>query len=100
MVDIHSEDSTKNNGHKRDSTEHGGQNSPSGKRNKRDWLAFSGVKHTRVGDAFQVTALPTPKPNDFEKKDSIEPKVEEKTETSQQKATETTETEKDETTTN
>ena len=75
MVDIHSEDSTKNNGHKRDSTEHGGQNSPSGKRNKRDWLAFSGVKHTRVGDAFQVTALPTPKPNDFEKKDSIEPKL-------------------------
>jgi hypothetical protein len=32
------------------------------KRPKRDWLAFHGVKHTRVGAAYQVSALPAVDP--------------------------------------
>ena len=31
-----------------------------GKRSKRDWLAFHGTRHTRVGADYQVTSLPTP----------------------------------------
>ena len=30
------------------------------KRMKREWLAFRGTRHTRVGDDFQVAALPSP----------------------------------------
>jgi hypothetical protein len=37
------------------------ENSPdSNKRIKREWLAFRGTRQTRVGDEFQVAALPTP----------------------------------------
>jgi hypothetical protein len=36
---------------------------PESKRNKRDWLAFHGTRRTRVGDDFQVAALPTPGSN-------------------------------------
>lgn len=49
--------------------------SPSGKRSKREWLAYHGAKHTRVGEGFQVTILPTlakkdEKGKDIEEKDS------------------------------
>jgi hypothetical protein len=30
------------------------------KRSKREWLAYRGVRHTRVGTGFQVSALPNP----------------------------------------
>ena len=33
---------------------------PSAKRTKKEWLAFVGTKHTRVGDDFQVLSLPVP----------------------------------------
>lgn len=46
--------------------------SPSGKRNKREWLAFHGTKQTRVGNDFQVTLFPTP-PHRDEKKEASEP---------------------------
>ena len=34
--------------------------SSSNKRVKREWLAFRGNRHTRVGDDYQVAVLPTP----------------------------------------
>lgn len=34
--------------------------SPSGKRSKKEWLAYHGTKQTRVGDEFQVASLPVP----------------------------------------
>lgn len=34
--------------------------SPSGKRSKREWLAYHGTKYTRVGADFQVASLPVP----------------------------------------
>eukprot|EP00526_Cylindrotheca_closterium_P025575 CAMPEP_0113603322 /NCGR_PEP_ID=MMETSP0017_2-20120614/1216_1 /TAXON_ID=2856 /ORGANISM="Cylindrotheca closterium" /LENGTH=74 /DNA_ID=CAMNT_0000511705 /DNA_START=44 /DNA_END=268 /DNA_ORIENTATION=+ /assembly_acc=CAM_ASM_000147 len=37
----------------------GNTGSPS-KRSKREWLAYHGAKHTRVGDEFQVASLPEP----------------------------------------
>eukprot|EP00980_Cylindrotheca_fusiformis_P004918 scaffold1049_cov108-Cylindrotheca_fusiformis.AAC.3 len=45
--------------HKRGSENHPNE-SPSSKRNKKEWLAFRGSKHTRVGTDFQVTLFPTP----------------------------------------
>ena len=33
---------------------------PQAKRTKKEWLAFKGAKHTRVGEEFQVSALPQP----------------------------------------
>jgi hypothetical protein len=33
---------------------------PKAKRTKKEWLVFKGAKHTRVGDDFQVSALPEP----------------------------------------
>lgn len=36
---------------------------PESKRMKQEWLSFRGVKHTRVGAEFQVSALPTPSEN-------------------------------------
>lgn len=44
------------NTHKR----HMDDGSPNGKRSKREWLAYHGTKHTRVGAEFQVATLPVP----------------------------------------
>ncbi len=41
-------------------TEQPQQEEPSAKRTKKEWLAFVGTKHTRVGDDFQVLSLPVP----------------------------------------
>jgi hypothetical protein len=62
--------------HERESDEH--TSSPSGKRNKREWLAFRGTKHTRVGNDFQVTTFPTPPHQDEKKANDAEPKNDEK----------------------
>jgi hypothetical protein len=53
-----------------------GTRSPAGKRSKREWLAFKGTKHSRVGNDFQVTALPSPNDDDTDKKDDHKPRNE------------------------
>lgn len=48
---------------KRDSEEHDHGSSSSisnSKRSKREWMAYNGARHTRVGADYQVAALPTP----------------------------------------
>ncbi|GAX09647.1 hypothetical protein FisN_19Lh111 [Fistulifera solaris] len=34
--------------------------SPTAKKNKRDWLSFTGRRRTRIGDDFQAINLPEP----------------------------------------
>ncbi|GAX19534.1 hypothetical protein FisN_19Hh111 [Fistulifera solaris] len=34
--------------------------SPTAKKNKRDWLSFTGRRWTRIGDDFQAVNLPEP----------------------------------------
>eukprot|EP00934_Nitzschia_sp_Nitz4_P002446 Nitzschia sp. Nitz4//scaffold73_size107353//14537//14773//NITZ4_004308-RA/size107353-processed-gene-0.180-mRNA-1//-1//CDS//3329557440//2441//frame0 len=47
---------------------------PDGKRSKREWLAYHGARHTRVGTDFQVAILPVAHPHETstEKTDSDE----------------------------
>ncbi|KAG7348451.1 hypothetical protein IV203_017156 [Nitzschia inconspicua] len=40
------------------------------KRSKREWLAFHGVKHSRVGSDYQVAVLPS-----IEKKEAVDEKT-------------------------
>ena len=48
----------------------GTEGSPNGKRSKREWLAYHGTKHSRVGDEFQVASLPVPEKKEKGKEQS------------------------------
>ena len=60
MVDIEQDSVPETSKRQHDPPAASSEESDTSKRNKHEWLAFRGTRHTRVGADFQVTALPIP----------------------------------------